>query len=223
MGKGQWSDSLDFSAGDCGVLGNESGRGRARERARGGARARTSWYPLSSGLHAHDPVRVHPVAESCSGPEHGLSGPPRRFLVPSTAAPRGASVLEPCGSLDRLGSLQPANEAGVLALERRLPELRNPTDGEKGRRLPSVPNTAMIASSRPPIFTLLASSSTSGIDYAGAGGRSRILPPRGPRSSRRDLTCTPPRGDARWMRHSCARRLEEDRARLRAAKVVCVE
>ena len=176
----------------------KSGRGRARERARGGARARTSWYPLSSGLHAHDPVRVHPVAESCSGPEHGLSGPPRRFLVPSTAAPRGASVPSPAEAWIDSGACSPRTRLrGCSPLSVDFPSFATQPTAKRGRRLPSVPNTAMIASSRPPIFTLLASSSH--VESSTTRARSFGTEPYPPSASTK-LTlrpaCTPPRGDA---------------------------
>lgn len=173
--------------------------GRARARGRGEARTRTSWYPLSSGLHAHDPVRVHPVAESCSGPEHGLSGPPRRFLVPSTAAPRGASVPSPARAWIDSGACSPRTRlrpcSPLASVD--LPSFATQPTANRGRRLPSVPNTAMIASSRPATFTLLASSShVESPTIRARGFGTEPYPPSASTKLTPRPACTPPRGNA---------------------------
>ena len=109
------------------------GVGRARARGRGEARAhlvvpavvrtpraRSRARPSRGGVLFRPGARLERAAEEISGPVH--------------RSPEGRERPEPCESLDRLGGLQPANEAeAVFALgERRLAELRDPTDGEQG-------------------------------------------------------------------------------------------
>ena len=126
-------------------------------------RLRTSWYPESSGLHAQDPLLVHPV-DAWSDYEHGFKGVPRRFASLSPGA---------CPSELTAGMLcsdcRPDTEAPVREIDG-VPSLFAQPTAKKGRRLPRMQNTAMVSSIRPATRTRDASV------HSGAEGASGVEP-----------------------------------------------